>query len=341
MSSLPQPSATSTGRRNRLSIACQTCRYKHFRCDGQKPVCSRCSINGKQCVYPPSRRGNLRNRASPNPVIPRDSLSDLAGTKIRESVLADHDAPAFPPGQTVNLGSSTSDLEGGLRLDLLDLYYEFFHAAHPCVLPRRFIMHRLFEDELQLLVKVIHHVGSLFAPMDRPERGQDLIESALSDFRCGTRVPNSFDVQALLLYSIAVYWRNEPNAGTALLEETIRMATGLGMHRREFAEQNGRGVAVLEESWRRTWWQIFIADAHIAGSAHTFSFRTSGVDMTVDLPCEEHEYEAGVWLALHFTIHVAIDLFDRRFLHLKAYRSMIRESSRQTKRYSSHHMQSL
>lgn len=274
-------------------------------------------------------------------MIPRDSLSDLAGTKIRESVLADHDAPAFPPGQTVNLGSSTSDLEGGLRLDLLDLYYEFFHAAHPCVLPRRFIMHRLFEDELQLLVKVIHHVGSLFAPMDRPERGQDLIESALSDFRCGTRVPNSFDVQALLLYSIAVYWRNEPNAGTALLEETIRMATGLGMHRREFAEQNGRGVAVLEESWRRTWWQIFIADAHIAGSAHTFSFRTSGVDMTVDLPCEEHEYEAGVWLALHFTIHVAIDLFDRRFLHLKAYRSMIRESSRQTKRYSSHHMQSL
>lgn len=107
-------------------------------------------------------------------------------------------------------------------------------------------------------------------------------------------MPNGFDIQAILLYSVAVYWRNEPSGGTALLEESIRMATILGMNQKEFAARNSQGDAVLEESWRRTWWQIFIADAHIAGSAHSFSFRTSGVDMHVDLPCEEHEYEAGV-----------------------------------------------
>lgn len=215
-------------------------------------------------------------------------------TNISERFQSGHEAPTFSPNESAALGSRSSDIERTLQLDLLGLYYEFFHAAHPCALPRHFLTCRLFDDELQLLVEVIYYVGSLFAPGDQRGGRQDQIEAALGDFRCGARTPNSFDVQAVLLYSIVVYWRNEPSAGTALLEESVSMATALGMHRKEFAHQHGQGDAVLEESWRRTWWQIFIADVHIAGSAHTFHFRTGGVGMTADLPCEEHEYEAGV-----------------------------------------------
>jgi hypothetical protein len=79
-----------------------------------------------------------------------------------------------------------------------------------------------------------------------------------------------------------------------LLDETIRLALELGINRQEFAQENSRGDPILAESWRRTWWQIYITDAHIAGSTHKFPFRTSNIEMTVDLPCEELDYELGV-----------------------------------------------
>lgn len=236
----------------------------------------------------------MRKRGSRDAAPQRSAPDSHADINIGERIQSGHTAPAFSPNESLDLGSYTSDIEGTLQLDLLGLYYKFFHAAHPCTLPRQSLTRRLFDDELQLPVEVIYYIGSLFAPDDQSGGRQDRMESALGDFRRSARIPDPFDVQAVLLYSIAVYWRNEPSAGTALLEESASMAAALGMHRKEFARQNGQRDAVLKESWRRTWWQIFIADVHIAGSAHTFHFRTGGVDMTADLPCEEHEYEAGV-----------------------------------------------
>ncbi|KAB8235651.1 fungal specific transcription factor domain-containing protein [Aspergillus alliaceus] len=71
------------------------------------------------------------------------------------------------------------------------------------------------------------------------------------------------------------------------------MALELGLNKQRFALENENGGVVLEESWRGTWWQIYVTDAHITGSTHTFPFRTSNVEMDVDLPCKEDEYEAG------------------------------------------------
>ncbi|KAM0718769.1 hypothetical protein Q7P37_005840 [Cladosporium fusiforme] len=291
MSSIPQVPPAPARRKTRLSIACESCRYKHFRCDGKKPVCSRCTTSGKECVYPPSRRGNVKERARRKPI--REDTSEFLDFNNAEGSQSGGVASVSTPNHGFNLSPDSQTIEGALDSDLLDLYYEFFHAAHPCALPRRFLTHRLGDDQLQLLVSAIYYIGSLFAGPARSEGRQEPIESALGDFRCGLRTPNGFDVQAVLLYSVAVYWCGEPSTGTALLEEAIRMATSLGINRKQYAIPNSHGDAVLAESWRRTWWQIFIADAHVAGSAHTFSFHTSNIDMTVDLPCEEHEYEAG------------------------------------------------
>lgn len=120
------------------------------------------------------------------------------------------------------------------------------------------------------------------------------VQETLAGFRTRDRPITGFDVQALLLYSIAVYWSNDPDHGTVLLDEAIQMAVELGMNRKEFPVQHGNNNPVLEESWRRTWWLLYITDAHIAGSTHVFPFRTNNIDKTVDLPCEEHEYDSGV-----------------------------------------------
>lgn len=66
------------------------------------------------------------------------------------------------------------------------------------------------------------------------------------------------------------------------------------MHRAEFASQHGQGDPVLEESWRRTWWSIYITDAHISGNAHSYSTQTGAAQITAELPCEEQQYESGV-----------------------------------------------
>ncbi len=68
----------------------------------------------------------------------------------------------------------------------------------------------------------------------------------------------------------------------------------LAMFRRQFAIENGEGCPALQESWRRTWWQIYIVDCFYAAIQRNISFPTRDITATVDLPCEESEYESGV-----------------------------------------------
>lgn len=280
MSSSTESSRAKSRPANRSSAACAVCRYKHHRCDGRRPACTRCVASAKECIYLPSRR-----RGNPKPRHPRLSLPEIVNGDFAQLGL-----------QTVGSGNGNSRIEGGECPSplLLDLYYDFFHAAHPCVLPRAYLDLFLARDVLRPLLRVICYIGSLFSvSVSSEERMQD-VQEILAGIRARVRPITGFDVQAVLLYSIAIYWSNEPEHGTALLDEAIGMAVELGMNRKDFATQHGDGNPVLEESWRRTWWLFYITDAHIAGSTRVFPFRTSNIDKTVDLPCEEHEYESGV-----------------------------------------------
>lgn len=270
-SSMPPARAT-----NRLSVACAACRYKHHRCDGRKPACSRCVASAKECTYLPSRR-----RGNPKPRHPPLSLPDAANGHPTQSVSQDY----------LNGGIAEDDTFNSL---LLNLYYDYFHAAHPCVLPRPYLDLLLGRDTHQLLSRVICYIGSLFSASISSEERKEDVQSALAGIRTRAQPITGFDVQVVLLYSVAIYWSNEPDNGTALLDEAIQMAVEIGMNRKEFATRHGDNNPVLEESWRRTWWLFYITDAHIAGSTHVFPFRTSSIDKTVNLPCEEHEYEVGV-----------------------------------------------
>lgn len=114
---------------------------------------------------------------------------------------------------------------------------------------------------------------------------------------------NPFTVQSRLLFSIALFWCGSRQQSQSEMDAATRVALDLGMHRLEFAEQNGKGDAVLEESWRRTWWQVYIADAFFAAMARKSTFTTCNVDATVALPCEEEEYEAGVSFRSPIPLH--------------------------------------
>jgi hypothetical protein len=181
----------------------------------------------------------------------------------------------------------------------IDLYYKFFHRYHPCILPQRRLEIFLEADDyhaiLKPLVSVMRFIGSLYA---RSSQGQLPIEATTVDTLREPYARSPFTVQYLLIHSMALYWCGEQVRSREEMDRAIQLALELKMHQQRFATQHGQGDPVLEESWRRTWWQLYIVDLWYAAMKHVHAFPTYDVNPTVDLPCEEKEYEVGVRAAL-------------------------------------------
>lgn len=203
---------------------------------------------------------------------------------------------------SVTLPSSDLQSIDITRDAFIDVYYSCFHRYHPCVLPRRFLerylQDPLRQDELKPLIYVMRYVGSIYLsahqPTLRPKCAQleELVASTLA--QTPTTSMNLFMVQCHTIYSACLYWRGNVPKSRHHMDTAIRLALDAGMHRHEFAADHGNGDAVLEECWRRTWWQVYILDAYYSAIKRTADFPTYHVDATTDLPCEEDEYERGV-----------------------------------------------
>jgi hypothetical protein len=149
---------------------------------------------------------------------------------------------------------------------------------------------------MKLLTVVMRFVGSLFTTKVASAPLEAQVNIALGEIQPYT---TGFEVQALIIYSSAVYWHDDLPRARDLLDTATRKALTLGMNMRQFAIENSMGDPVLAESWRRTWWQLYATDAHIASSNHVNAFGTSQRDIpaTVELPCEEANYNSGVRLS--------------------------------------------
>lgn len=105
---------------------------------------------------------------------------------------------------------------------------------------------------------------------------------------------DGFRVQALLVLAIGLDGYTYQEKALQILVEGQNLALELGMNKRDFAFMNGKGSSVLEESWRRTWWELYVIDGMIAGVHQQSLFRLNEIHADVALPCEEKEYIAGV-----------------------------------------------
>jgi hypothetical protein len=317
------PSAAS-----RASLACVPCRQKHVKCDAKRPVCDRCAAEDKTCHFLNSRRGGLtrsalaerrrhledQRRSSPAGEVAQYVPSEFEdGPQQEESSIQ----PTVDEGyasRSAAASSSTPVDPGSTSIqDLLDqdwiasgdhyigLYYEHFHHLHPCVLPRKHL-DKMLEDpsnhpRLELLLSVIRSVGILCSPFS--QRRQEKIANRIS---AGIDpVQDAFSVQGLLLNSIALYWCGQEDSSREEMDLAIRIALSISMHSSIFAATHSLENPVLEESWRRTWWQLCIVDAYYAAMLHQTSPLMRRLDITTELPCEESEYEAGVCSLPHQT----------------------------------------
>ncbi|KAF5552685.1 C6 transcription factor [Fusarium mexicanum] len=303
----------STRANTRSSLACLECRTKHVKCDAQQPRCSRCMAYDKTCQYTASRRGGLdraalaerrRRLASKADAQLDNEVSEISVAVSDEGInLGDESVTgadcmevfhaSLPVPTPVPENREMSHFSNGdLTYDaLVKSYYANFHHLHPYAPPYKHLVHlsQASTFNFSALIAAMRLIGHIYDTHQWSESLSSATEAQISQLKSSDAV----QVQARLLYSIALFWYTFKAEAKEQMDAAIDVAVKLEMHKKEFAATFGFGDPVMVECWRRTWWMLFIADASYAGTLGTMNFKTLHVEPTADLPCEDSEYESG------------------------------------------------
>ncbi|KAF9871443.1 C6 zinc finger protein [Colletotrichum karsti] len=139
------------------------------------------------------------------------------------------------------------------------------------------------------VIAVMRLMGHIYAAKEWSPVLKDHAESCLSQ----SQPDDPVLVQSRLLYSIALFWYNFKDESKQQMDVAIRVAVDIKMFHADFAKSHSFGDPVMAECWRRTWWMLFVIDAYYAGTLGTMNFTVVDVEATVELPCDEGEYESG------------------------------------------------
>ncbi len=168
------------------------------------------------------------------------------------------------------------------------MLYLSFWPSHPFLPPHRCLEEHVSGSGGTSLIPVINYIGSIY----NRARNDDV--QALNPPQQLEDYPqNGFTVQALILLAISSHMSNIPTRAQAFLHTATDTALAIGLNRPDFATRQGKGNHALEESWRRTWWELYILDIMFAGLNQTSNIRLKDVHSDVLLPCEEGMYHNG------------------------------------------------
>ena len=320
------------GRANRpLALACRQCRSKHLKCDGLTPVCSRCSRQCIDCGYTPSRRGLRGRDAKPSDIarstscaashnngpasssvastipLPRHANEAGACAVVSGSETGHHEQPQI--SCTIGFAPIYPDLPSAKEPNeqyLTNLYYSHFHPTHPFLVPRSRYPAQAYPSYLKL---VVQFVGSHFAPNFSSYIRPETIEVTLK----AVPGPSLALVQSLLLFAIALHSRNEREAAFKTIDWAASLAIELGMYHENYASDHGARDPLLEQSLRRTWWELYVIDGFFAALHRQTTFKCNTVELGAFLPCDEQEYFGGMQSSPLATL----DQMDQRFFSLE------------------------
>ena len=175
----------------------------------------------------------------------------------------------------------------------LDAFYHFFFSGHPFVLPKDILLSLAKDSTVNTehLLAAMRYIGSLYIDAG-PARAM-FLDEAIRLAYLPTCPQDGFLVQTLIMLIVGLDGSCEQERARQLLADVERIAIDIGLHRRDFASVNGRGNPIIEESWRRTWWDLFVVDGMVAGVHRVTNFALFDVHADVALPCEEAQYLAG------------------------------------------------
>ncbi|KAL2809646.1 hypothetical protein BJX63DRAFT_404933 [Aspergillus granulosus] len=285
------------------SVACLPCRRRHLKCDARMPVCTRCQTANTECHYVRSRRGrrDQPRRASSRPdeeasSVPTDAFSDWLNANAFSpdlGLLTTQDL--FQPCQSFPLSTEALDTFSETPLttptiareSMIQLYYQNFHPSHPVTIPQKALNSPTAHFIPAYLISVMRYIGAHYYP--DPSLKQALQQPAYS-FLTDPTLRDGFTVQALLLLAIVDHSQCHEQSAHRLLQTAVSLALEIGLHHACFAMENSYGQPVLEESWRRTYWELYIVDGWLAAIHEQSPFRLYDQRASVLLPCAERMY---------------------------------------------------
>ncbi|KAK9373990.1 uncharacterized protein V1513DRAFT_447541 [Lipomyces chichibuensis] len=307
-----------------VSAACLACRSRHLKCDARIPVCQRCRENNRECAYVKSRRGwkGTSNRESGHLNTSGSTISGAVQRRIEsEDGLS---VESYSSSQSQAVSSSLSSLSPTGQINplpsLVDLFYYYFHNSHPIMIPSVFygqLLSSSYDVETtdlihNLLVPVIHYVGSLYVKNGNRALYKHAVEKVIfgspvaitgPNHQCQFIIPPSpISVMALLLYAIVIHGENEQDKSMAVKDHAVYMALFLNMHDiafidnyldKSFFKREPVFLNVLKESLRRTFWMLFVMDGWMNALHRRPPSKLMSVVPTMELPCEDQEYNVG------------------------------------------------
>lgn len=175
--------------------------------------------------------------------------------------------------------------------DAISAFYSYFYNAHPFCLPRERLLDLFQERRTPLLELAVQYIGSSFLPAVPTE----MYDQALERYIQNQSYPkDGYSLQALLLFSIGLHANNKVPRAAQIFQMAQALTLDLGVHRFEFAQLNGHNDRVLEESWRRTWWSMYVVNGMMRAVNPGVQFTLKDVSLEVPLPCEDYRYLSGV-----------------------------------------------
>lgn len=100
-------------------------------------------------------------------------------------------------------------------------------------------------------------------------------------------------VQALLLYAIAIHSCQQQREAASCVARAATIAMSLGMNDPAFARATANDSPLVEESFKRTWWELYTVDVYIAAIHRRSTFETVSARPHPLLPCTQMAYESG------------------------------------------------
>ncbi|RYO82229.1 hypothetical protein DL766_006362 [Monosporascus sp. MC13-8B] len=333
MSAIPASVGTNPDSRAAPTVtaACLPCRGKHLKCDGAKP-CSRCKSTSSECIYIASRRGykgprknpaanpNKRHASDSPPSVGSgsDSCPMLLGATVAspappsvasfnpslvftEPPLTPFVTPAMNSMQLYRnpyLNASNGALveapfrpQRSLSDRCIDSFYFHFFPGHPAVLPKEQLLKMAKERNLEHLMAAMKWVGSLY--IDAGPTRASLFDEAMRLIYAPDVTKDGFLVQAMSIVLIGLDGSCEQERARGILLDVEQLAVEIGLYTRAYATVHGTGNPILEESWRRTWWDLLVVDGMVAGVHRATNFLLYDILADVALPCEERQYLSG------------------------------------------------
>jgi hypothetical protein len=173
---------------------------------------------------------------------------------------------------------------------LIQLYYQTFHRSHPLVIPRKALHSPLSEKIPQYILSIVRFIG---AHQHHDPSLKELFRQSAYSVLSDSTPRNGFKVQGMVLLAIVGHARGAEDSAARIMQAAVNLALELGMNKAAFAAEHSGGNSILEESWRRTYWELYFVDGYLAAMRDQSAFQLFNSPADVRLPCDEELYNSG------------------------------------------------